>query len=59
MGQFARGSLAPIALDGVVEMQWTVVGDAPFHEGTWTLTTDGMRGVEVLDGTGGVALTIA
>ncbi len=43
-------SLAPIALDGVVEMQWTVVGDASFHQGTWTLTTDAVRGVEVLDG---------
>lgn len=43
-------SLAPLTFDGNVVMRWDVTGAAPFHQGSWTLSFDPDRGVEVLDG---------
>ncbi len=45
-----RGAGAPLSLDGPVALHWTVTGDAALHAGTWTLTHDPARGVDVLEG---------
>jgi hypothetical protein len=45
-----RPSAAPLSLTGRVTMSWSVASAAAYHDGSWTLTFDSVRGVQVLDG---------
>ncbi len=52
-GTASRAPISPVgpgASGGAITMRWTVTGGAPTHEGRWTITWDGLRRVEVLDG---------
>jgi hypothetical protein len=43
-------SVAPMALQGRVAVRWTVTSPQPFHQGTWTLTTDPTHALVALEG---------
>jgi hypothetical protein len=45
-----RPSAVPMSLAGRVAMTWSVSGGGAWHQGNWTITTDPVRRVEILDG---------
>jgi len=52
-GIAALAPVSPLGLGasgGGITMRWTVTGGAQTHDGRWTITWDGLRRVEVLDG---------